>query len=175
MRLYQPDCIYIEQSAINSSRTQQILSRCPDIQSIILDDSQKTGLNDRDISLSEGKKALYLKQFPSTAFKLCPGFSENVLCCNYYVLDLVENCPLECTYCILQAFLNRSVITFHVNVDELVDRMIQTIKSSPHQPFRVGTGEHSDSIALDHIFNVNPFLVETFAHLQNAKIGRAHV
>ena len=168
--IYVPDRIYVDRAALDSYFCRQVLSRFPETETVVVDDAQREGLNDSAAELTRGKKNLYLKYFPSDAFKLCPGFSENVLCCNYHVIDLVENCPLECTYCILQAFLNRSVITFHVNVEELIGKMIKTIGENPNRPFRIGTGEHSDSLALDSIFGINPYLVESFSKLKNATL-----
>ena len=167
---YRPDQILIQEKALAYPYCQKILKKYKHIeQTIVAQDLEKISL-EANHSLTRGKRILYLKEFKGTGFKLCPGFSESLLCCNYYVLDLVENCPLECSYCILQVFLNRPVITFHVNVESIVDSMIETVRSRPEQPFRIGTGEHSDSLALDHIFGVNPFLVETFAGLNNATL-----
>jgi spore photoproduct lyase len=77
---------------------------------------------------------------------------------------------LDCVYCILQAFLNSPVITFHVNVEKIIKETTRAIKNNPGQPFRVGTGEHSDSLALDHIFQVNSYLIEAFSKLSNATL-----
>lgn len=168
---YQPKEVFIDQDAQELPFTQKILNRLPGITPTILNPGDDlNSIISPDTSLFKGKQILHLKNFKADAFKLCPGFSEEVLCCNYYVLDLIEHCPLECSYCILQAFLNKPVITFHVNVEELVGKMVETIKSRPHQPFRIGTGEHSDSLALDHLFQVNPYLVSVFADLENATL-----
>jgi len=168
MKQYKPDEIYIDSQVINSEYTIQIQNKFPTITPTIIEKKdEKVDLFSR-LSLTRGKKVLYLKPFQGNAFKLCPGFSDDLLCCNYYVIDLIENCPLECTYCILQAFLNKPVITFHVNVEQILADITTAVKESPKQPFRIGTGEHSDSLALDHIFEVNPRLVELFSGFPNA-------
>ncbi|MBU2514850.1 DNA photolyase [bacterium] len=169
--IYQPQRVFVDKDALAFGYCEKILKTLHPLKPIILSSSEALdAFVPSDISLSKGKQFLHLKNFKADAFKLCPGFTKDILCCNYYVLDLIENCPLECTYCILQAFLNKSVITFHVNVEELVETMIATIKSRPQQPFRIGTGEHSDSLALDHIFQVNPYLVDVFSGLDNATL-----
>jgi len=165
--LFEPNRIYIDESVTDSQFTQNILAKFPKAEQIFLDPSNKEQPY-QDVTLSTGKKHLYLKAYQGAPIKLCPGFSKDVLCCNYYVLDLVENCPLECTYCILQAFLNRPIIVLHVNVEEVIDRLKTLIDHSPEQIFRIGTGEHSDSLAIDHIFKINPYLVKSFAHFNNA-------
>ncbi len=166
-----PDKIYVDARALSYSFCRRVLEKYKDIEQIVLDeDDSGKDLPEGDLSLTKGKRTLYLKYFKGNAFKLCPGFSDAVLCCNYYVIDLVENCPLECSYCILQAFLNKPVITFHVNVEEIVEKMVSTVRSRPLQGFRIGTGEHSDSLALDSVFQVNAYLIEVFANLSNATL-----
>ena len=165
--LFEPDRIYIDESVIDSHFTRNILAKFPNAEQIFLNPSNKEQPY-QDVTLSTGKKYLYLKAYQGAPIKLCPGFSKDLLCCNYYVIDLVENCPLECTYCILQAFLNRPIIVLHINVEDIIDRLKTEIDSSPEQIFRIGTGEHSDSLAMDHIFNINPYLVERFAQFKNA-------
>lgn len=169
--LYHPEKILVEASALKYPFCQKVIdgfkNRC---QVNILPNNSPIELTEDGIARSLGKRILYLKEFKGSAFKLCPGFSENTLCCNYFVLDLVENCPLECSYCILQVFLNKPVITFHVNVEAIIETMVTAVKSKPQQQFRIGTGEHSDSLALDPVFGINPFLVESFSKLANATL-----
>lgn len=167
--LYQPDRIYIDSQVLDTRFCSSILERLPATEQItVASAAEIPELSEPDFTISRGKRILYLKYYQGSAFKLCPGFSEELLCCNYYVMDLVENCPLECTYCILQAFLNRPFIIFHLNVEEILESAEEMFGKHPGRPFRVGTGEHSDSLALDHIFQVNPYLVERFSSIPNA-------
>lgn len=168
---YRPERILIEEEALDYRFCQRVLKKFPDIQTELVKDTPSfNGIGDPIKAISKGKRTLLLKVFKGNGFKLCPGFTDSLLCCNYYVLDLIENCPLECAYCILQAFLNKPIITFHVNVENIVDAMIETIQQYPDRPLRIGTGEHSDSLALDHLFDINPYLVERFAHLSHATL-----
>lgn len=169
--VYKPEKIYIDADARDSEYCHRILSRYPDTEQIIIEDPESFRSHYLStISITKGKRTLYLKDYKGKGFKLCPGFTENLLCCNYYVLDLIENCPLECTYCILQAFLNRPLITFHVNVKQIISSMKAELEQHPERHIRVGTGEHSDSLALDHVFRVNPYLVEEFSGISNATL-----
>ncbi|MBT4289919.1 MAG: DNA photolyase [Deltaproteobacteria bacterium] len=168
---YHPGTIYIDQEAVNLSFTKAITAQYPQIDPIIIDPREvKSKLFDQVASLTKGKQILYLKKFQGDALKLCPGYSDEVLCCNYQVIDLVENCPLECVYCILQAFLNKPIITFHVNVEEIIEKTIKGLKLLADRQIRVGTGEHSDSLALDDIFKVNPYLIDVFSRLKNVTL-----
>jgi len=37
--------------------------------------------------LTKGKKTLHLKYFKGTSIRACPGFSNELVCCNYFNLD----------------------------------------------------------------------------------------
>jgi spore photoproduct lyase len=168
---YHPNIIYIDQEAVDLKFTKEITALYPQINPVIINpEDVKSQLFDQVESLTKGKQILFLKKFQGEALKLCPGYSDEVLCCNYQVIDLVENCPLECVYCILQAFLNKPIITFHVNVEEIIEKTLAALKLLSDRQIRVGTGEHSDSLALDGIFNVNPYLVAVFAKQKNVTL-----
>ena len=169
--LYKPERIYIESQIADSRFGKDILNRFADVEQTVVDTPDAIPeLQDSSITLTKGKRILFLKRYQGSSFKLCPGFSEELLCCNYYVLDLIENCPLECAYCILQAFLNKPLLVFHLNVEEIIAQMMAIIEDNPGRHFRIGTGEHSDSLALDHIFRVNPYLVDVFSSIPNATL-----
>ncbi|MEC7087166.1 MAG: hypothetical protein VXW83_07110, partial [SAR324 cluster bacterium] len=169
---YRPERILIDPEVKNSKLTREICDRFSDVPQLILEngvEQHKTlGLDPGRNPLTQGKKTLHLKYFQGHSFKSCPGFSQDTLCCNYYTLDLVENCPFECTYCILQAFLNKPLITVHANLEEILENLSHQISLRPGQLFRVGTGEHSDSLALDPYLRISPHLIRCFSNLPNA-------
>ena len=168
---YRPELLLVDDDVIDLPFTQSILSRLPGVP---LEQASRASnqarLKNLDTSLTKGKRTLHLKRFAGAALKLCPGYTDELLCCNYQVIDLVENCPLECSYCILQAFLNKPIISLHVNVEEIMAQVKATLAKNPTRKVRIGTGEHSDSLALDHLFYVNPYLIEEFADLPNASL-----
>ena len=169
---YRPERSLIDARVENSFLTREICDRFSDVPQLILNpetDHKKTlRLDPGRNPLTQGKKTLHLKYFQGHAFKSCPGYSEDSLCCNYFTLDLVENCPFECTYCILQAFLNKPMITVHANLEEILENLKNRISNRNGQLFRVGTGEHSDSLALDPFLRISPPLIRFFSHLSNA-------
>lgn len=166
---YIPERIVLESGVEELPFTRKVLAKFPDIEPEVLEGYDwKHDFQEGQADLTRGKKTLFLKAQKGEAVKLCPGFSEEVLCCNYWVMNFIENCPFECTYCILQAFHNRPLMTLYANVEEIVDRMKGFLKEHPDQYFRIGTGEHSDSLVLDQIFPVNEYLIEQFADIPNA-------
>ncbi len=172
MFYYHPERILIDKRVSDEPLTQQICGRYPDVPTYEVKNYEwhkDSSVNDPlKNSLSQGKKTLHLKYFQGTPIKACPGFSDNLVCCNYFTLDLIENCPFECTYCILQAFLNKPVITVHANLEDMLEQVLQRTSLQPETLFRIGTGEHSDSLALDKILGINQHVIKFFATLPNA-------
>lgn len=110
-------------------------------------------------SLSKGKRQLLLCRNRGRFFKQCPGTREYI-CCGYQVLNIGMNCPMDCTYCILQAYLNNPWLSFFVNVDELKSELDQVFAAAPAGCLRLGTGEFTDSLALDRLTGLSRILVE---------------
>jgi len=118
-------------------------------------------------NLSAGKRHLLLCRNRGAFFKPCPGTRE-YRCCGYQVLNIGMNCPMDCVYCILQAYLNNPWLSFFVNVDELFAELDQALDSEPQRFFRIGTGEFTDSLALDNLTHLSPRLVTYMAKRDNA-------
>lgn len=96
------------------------------------------------------KKGLYLTRLKSDPIKDFRMMSESSRR-PYFSLDLVSNCHLECTYCILQSYLeNNPVITVYTNFEEILERLATQIPSLPEGSV-VGTGRIADSLALDDL------------------------
>jgi len=101
--------------------------------------------------------------------RLCPGTQKHI-CCLYFNLDLVAGCDLDCSYCILQGYINNPLITVYCNHDDMYAELDQTLKTHPNQFYRIGTGELSDSLTFDYFLGIGPELVNYFADKNNAII-----
>ena len=88
--------------------------------------------------------------------------------CNYFIINLDLNCPLDCTYCILQHYLANPLITVHVNLEDLWKQLDIFLHSKRHSTLRIGTGELGDSLALDHLTENSVELVSYFRKKRNA-------
>jgi spore photoproduct lyase len=73
----------------------------------------------------------------------CPG-TPKYICCGYYVLSPVENCPYNCTYCILNAYFKDRHIRIFLNVEDMIEELEEATKKDRIK--RIGTGEFSDSM-----------------------------
>lgn len=96
------------------------------------------------------KETLRLLSFPGQLLKPCPGTRE-YLCCGYQILNIGTNCPLDCSYCILQAYFNQPSLRVFVNVEQQLAAIGDALHLSRRKVFRIGTGEFTDSLALDPI------------------------
>lgn len=115
----------------------------------------------------EGKKVLVLTNFKGEFLKKCPG-TKGFICCNYYVLNLATNCPLDCTYCILQEYLkNNPVLKIFVNIKDALRQIEKIHQENQNVPIRIGTGELTDSLALDHITGFSDILIPFFEEKKN--------
>lgn len=79
--------------------------------------------------------------------KHCPCTPE-VVPCGYYNINLHTGCPFDCSYCILQAYLENQEPVFFTNFENL-ERELEELDRT-RDFVRIGTGELSDSLALDH-------------------------
>jgi spore photoproduct lyase len=116
--------------------------------------------------IGTGKKNLLITPFYGRRLKPCPGTSQHI-CCGYNVINAITNCPMDCSYCVLQGYLNNPFLTLYSNWDDLLQE-IESFLSHHPQPFpRLGTGELSDSLALDSIFPLSQLLISFFAERNN--------
>ncbi len=119
------------------------------------------------MNLRQGKHHLFLCRQLGTFYKPCPGTREYT-CCGYKVLNIGMNCPMDCVYCILQAYLNNPWISFFVNIEELFAELDCLLAESQDDFFRIGTGEFTDSLALDSITRISPRLIRYMSDKANA-------
>jgi spore photoproduct lyase len=91
----------------------------------------------------------------------CPGTLHHV-CCGYKTIDLVEGCLLGCSYCILRTYLNTPGVRVVSDATTVLEQVDRAIEAESRHILRFGTGELSDSLALDRRLRINGTLVEHF-------------
>ena len=82
------------------------------------------------------------KELKGRIFKLCPAASDRAVCCNLKVLNIVDNCAMACSYCVLQNHYDEAVIAVPTNLRA----KLAEIQLQPDKRYRIGTGEYSDSL-----------------------------
>ena len=160
--------IYLDEKAEKDSVSETVLKALPNI-------PVETGLDKRSLirrfssmsdSIGIGKKHLFITHFYGRRLKPCPGTS-NHICCGYYVINAVTNCPMDCSYCVLQGYLNNPFLTLYTNWDDLLGEINDFLSIDRQSLSRLGTGELSDSLALESIFPFSEFLIPFFAERHN--------
>ena len=117
----------------------------------------------------DAKDILVVHPFQGKFIHACPG-SDGMACCNYFVINFGLNCSFDCAYCYLQTYLNTPLLTIFSNVETLLQEVKEKIEKHPNHSWRIGTGEYTDSLALDHLTGLNTILVPFFAQFNNASV-----
>ncbi len=90
-------------------------------------------------------------------FKKCPC-TTGALGCGYHILNLGFGCIFDCNYCFLQGYANSPGIILPANIDSFFEKFSCYKKTG----MRMGTGEFSDSLALDEVTQYSIPIVEFF-------------
>ena len=113
------------------------------------------------------KRRLYLTKHRGEFFKKCPG-SDGQVCCNYFVINFASNCPMDCSYCYLQEYLaDNAELKVFSNVGDLIEEADRTLSRHRGVFFRIGTGEITDSLALEPYTGMVAELIPYFAAQPN--------
>jgi spore photoproduct lyase len=113
------------------------------------------------------KRKLYLAKHKGEFLKKCPG-SAGQVCCNYFVINFSSNCPMDCSYCYLQEYLaDNSAFKVFSNVGDLIEEADQMLKKHRGVFFRIGTGEITDSLALEPYTGTVGEMIPYFAEQPN--------
>lgn len=150
--------IFIEEGCADLPYVQAICDRAQLPSHIIADRSDPpVSYGSFPKNLQAGKQHLLLCKNRGSFFKPCPGTRE-YRCCDYHVLNIGMGCPMDCVYCILQAYLNNPWLSFFVNTDDLFTELDLAFNRTS-QFWRIGTGEFTDSLAIDHLTGLSPILI----------------
>jgi spore photoproduct lyase len=140
-------------------RAQAVLEKLSGIPVVEISDRQTVMDKAKSFTISQGKRNLWITQFLGSFLKPCPGTGVPYLCCNYWILNLQMNCPLDCSYCILQSYINFPMLTLFVNLEKIPDEIEALQKCRPNRLLRIGTGELTDSLVLDPLTHWNDHLI----------------
>lgn len=97
----------------------------------------------------------------------CPGTRYHI-CCGYKTIDLIEGCIMSCSYCILKAYINNPCIKINKDIPYIISQVEHMIDAETNHTLRFGTGELSDSLALDRKLGLNRPLIEFFGEKKRA-------
>ncbi len=168
---YTPSKIFITEEAKNDTQTGRMLERMPGIPVEIIQDEKAIirHYNDKEDAFTQGKRMVLLTRHKGKFFKPCPSVTDYV-CCNYQIFHLAVGCNFDCSYCILQAYLNNPILTFYTNIEDALSELSSILKENPKSYYRIGTGELTDSLSTDHLTGFSEILVPFFQNISNATL-----
>jgi spore photoproduct lyase len=173
--------VYVEHAVHDTTITRNVLQRLggsvpvefvEDGRDIIARHRRERGAQRR------GKQNLLLTGFRAQPIKPCPG-TPDYLCCGYQILNFGTGCPLDCAYCILQDYFSNPFLVVQANCEAFLRAAADELRAHPDRLYRLGTGEFTDSLALDPLTGYAAILVEFIRDFPNAalelKTKAAHV
>ena len=158
MEKYLPEKIIIEKGCEDDPLTQNVLKNLPGVRA-----EYPAHINNELLN----KNILLIKKYKGDFLKACPC-SPDIICCGYYVLQNAENCHLNCTYCFLHEYSKTKSMIVYSNINKMFDELSLILDKNKDKFYRIGTGEFSDSLAIDDITEISKLIVPFFAEYKNA-------
>ncbi len=113
---------------------------------------------------SKGFHSLLIGKQQSKFIRPCPC-SPQTIRCGYFFISIGLGCPIDCSYCFLQGFLNTSFPVLYANLPDLFEELDQWEKELAQENcyVRAGTGEMTDSLVFEPEIQYGKILVEKFS------------
>jgi len=166
---YKLDKIIIDKRSLSHEIADRVRSTAKNVP-VQIAEPDESGQIVKDLPLSKGKRILLLTVQNGGSVKPCPGTADPYICCKYTVINSANHCPMDCTYCVLQGYLERPCLTVFTNRHDIFADIDRVLKSEPHRFFRIGTGEFADSLALDDLTGFSSDIARFFEKKKNAVI-----
>jgi spore photoproduct lyase len=169
MQFFQPQEVIVERGSEASPIYRNLRAALPRVPFRIVDtvSTEKRTEEFGAHTFDAAKKKLLLTRHRGAFLKKCPG-SEGQVCCNYFVINFASNCPMDCSYCYLQEYLaDNPQLKVFSNVDDLLTEADELLSGHRRFFFRIGTGEITDSLALDPYIGFGREVVPFFAEQPN--------
>lgn len=162
--------IYVHPESVSSEVAQRFIKLFPKNRVAITEKPPYKA--QRELSAQEfdrSKRVIFIRPFEGQFFKRCPGATQKktLACCNYYVLNLGQQCNMNCSYCYLQTYLNTPVMLIYSNIEKALNELREIAKGNQNLPMRVGTGEVIDSLSMDELTLYSRKLIEFFRAYPN--------
>ncbi|HET8563124.1 MAG TPA: radical SAM protein [Candidatus Binatia bacterium] len=167
MLLFEPETVVVEKGSQGSTIFANLRKSLPHVPFTIVDELSEESPTRRVDWFGRAKKKLILTRHKGEFLKKCPG-SGGQVCCNYFVINFASNCPMDCSYCYLQEYLaHNSALKVFSNVEDLLSESAEFLGKHRKVFFRIGTGEITDSLALDPYIGFSREIVPFFAEQPN--------
>jgi len=155
-----PKRLYIEEQADNSILAKNLKEAYPLAKHMVIKSvkefiKMKSGFTLQDYNKRRDRFFIIKEKYDF--LKRCPC-TKSARACGYHICNLGFGCIYECTYCYLQEYTNCPGILLPYNTEDFFDQF----KRYKKRGMRIGTGEFTDSLALDHVTQYSMDLIEFF-------------
>lgn len=164
---FKPVRIFLDRSSEKDDIALQLLYIYDDVP-VVTVESEREVIEEAESAedpIGYAKECLYLRQNKGAKIVACPGTKAHI-CCGYKILDIATGCGMDCSYCILQSFLNNHVVTIYTNLEETEGELKKVLNAG--RSWRIGTGEFTDSLFAESLILISRRLVPHFKGRRNA-------
>jgi spore photoproduct lyase len=156
--------LYIDEKVRDDPTVLAIRQRLHGVPAFVVHDASKVyeALADAQDPVARGKRVLFLTQNRGPFIRKCPG-TKSYICCGYQIIHIGTYCPMDCTYCILQAYFHAPVLQYFVNQKALYKELDDLFSCRKPPFYRLGTGEFTDSLVWEPWTELSKTLVPYFA------------
>jgi spore photoproduct lyase len=170
MNVFQPEEVILERGSVGSPMARRLRASLPQVPFKIVENGAAAAADagqGRDL-FGTAKKRLVVVTHKGEFLKKCPG-SDGQVCCNYFVINFASNCNMDCRYCYLQEYLSGNpALKVFSNTGDLLREADELLSKHRRFFFRIGTGELTDSLALDPYIGLSREMVPFFAEQPNS-------
>lgn len=157
-----PEHIFIEEAAAAYPIAERARGLYPGVKCQTIESLKSYAKSAPASALDPKKRDIFVALQKWDFVKPCPC-TQNVVNCGYHIINLGFGCPFDCSYCYLQQYSNFPGIIIDANINDYLQKIKDYLNKYPVKRIRVGTGEFSDSLALDGITGYAKELVEFFS------------
>jgi len=164
---FNPKRIFAEKPAVNSclaKRFREVFPKAEFTEIVSLKSFIKDNKNSGIANYNKRRDMVFITNERYDFFKKCPC-TKGAVGCGYNIFNLGFGCIFDCTYCYLQEYNNSPGMIFPANIDTFFEEF----KNYKKPKMRIGTGEFSDSLMLDHITEYSPSIIEFFNKHKDAR------
>lgn len=145
--------VRIDRAVLHTPMTRRVLEKLSDLAHEVVEEGDP-------LPRTSGEEHIvYLKHYRGRFLRSCPG-TRFYHCCGYRIVHIGENCPLSCSYCILQAYFQDRILKVWANQEDLFAELGRAFQEAPQRQWRLGTGEFTDSLTLEPLTGYSRDLVE---------------
>jgi len=164
-----PGVIFVEESVRGSSWTEKFLLDFPnaEIKEIrtFREGVRSLPKTDPVKQYAQRRDNVFLVRNKDAFIKICPC-TKGYRRCGYWILNVGFGCPIDCAYCYLQSYSNAPGLVLAANMEEYYPH-IEQFDGKAAGRTRIGTGEFTDSLALDKYTKYSSMLIPFFRKRKN--------